>query len=87
MGPSHPWQKGRIDFEKNLVKEYGIKNKKELWKMDSFRKRFAIHAKKLIADASEQGEKEKEQMIGRLIKLGLIEYGAEIDDILSICNL
>ena len=84
MGPAHPWQKGRIDFEKNLVKEYGIKNKKELWKMDSFRKKFAIHAKKLIADTSEQGEKEKQQMIERLTKLGLIEHGAEIDDILSI---
>lgn len=83
-GPPHPWQKARIDFEKNLVKTYGIKNKKELWKMSSFRKRFASHAKKLISDDSEQGAKEKEQMIERLVRLGLIEPGSEIDDILSI---
>ena len=27
--PSHPWQKIRIEEEKELLKEYGLKNKKE----------------------------------------------------------
>jgi small subunit ribosomal protein S4 len=82
--PSHPWQSGRLEAEKLLVKEYGIKNKKEIWKMDTIRKRFAAQAKRLIADKSKQGEMEKEQLIDKLSRLGLIKKGAEIDDILSI---
>ena len=33
--PSHPWQKERILEEAELSKEYGTKNKKELWKLKS----------------------------------------------------
>ena len=84
IGPSHPWQKARIELERDLMKNYGIKNKKELWKMDSIRKNAAIHAKKLIADISDQGRKEREALVERLARMGLIEHGAEIDDILSI---
>ncbi len=84
IGPSHPWQKARIELEKNLMREYGIKNKKELWKMDSIRKTAAMHAKKLIADTSEQGEKERLELVEKLARMGFIERGAEIDDILSI---
>ena len=29
--PSHPWQKIRIEQESNLVNQYGLKNKKEIW--------------------------------------------------------
>ncbi len=84
IGPSHPWQKARIELERDLMKEYGIKNKKELWKMDSIRKKAAMHAKKLIADTSEQGEKERQELVEKLARMGFIERGAEIDDILSI---
>jgi len=30
--PSHPWQEDRIKAENELVKKYGLKNKKEVWK-------------------------------------------------------
>ncbi|MDP7610203.1 MAG: 30S ribosomal protein S4, partial [Candidatus Woesearchaeota archaeon] len=31
--PSHPWQTERIEVEKVLMKEYGLKNKKEIWRV------------------------------------------------------
>ena len=30
--PSHPWQGERIKEEAILVKQYGLKSKRELWK-------------------------------------------------------
>jgi small subunit ribosomal protein S4 len=84
MTPPHPWLRARIETEKILLKEYGIKNKKELWKMDSQRKRYAQLAKRLIANKTVQGEREKEELIQKLIRIGLITPGAVIDDILSI---
>ena len=29
--PRRPWEKIRIDEEKTLMEEYGLKNKKEVW--------------------------------------------------------
>ena len=31
--PSHPWQKERIEEEIVLTREYGLRNKKEIWKL------------------------------------------------------
>ena len=38
--PSHPWQKERILAEKELLKEYGLNRKYEIWKMNSILKNF-----------------------------------------------
>ena len=47
--PQHPWQKTRIETEAVLRKEYGLKNKKEIWKMATQFKNFSDQAKRLIA--------------------------------------
>jgi len=45
--PSHPWQSDRIEKEKILETEYGFKNKKEIWKLQSKLRRFTKQAKKI----------------------------------------
>ena len=82
--PVHPWQLARIEEEKILLKDYGLKNKKELWKITSKLKNFAKQAKKLIAARGPQAELEKKQLLNKLARLGLIKKGASIDDVLSI---
>jgi len=61
--PSHPWQKVRIDAERGVKNTYGVKTKKEIWKMDSLRKKFTSGAKALIAARTEQADKEREQIV------------------------
>ena len=83
-GPGHPWQKARIEEEKSLKKEYGLKNKSEIWKQDSKLKNFAKQAKRLVALTGAQAEKEKKQLIERLARLGLIQPGATSEAVLSL---
>ena len=83
-GPAHPWQTTRIQEEKELVKEYGLKNKLELWKTTSKLKNFANQAKKLIALKGTQAEKETIQLLNKLKRLGLIEEGAQLSDVLGL---
>ena len=33
--PSHPWQKVRIEEERTLIHQYGLKNKREIWKANT----------------------------------------------------
>jgi len=78
------WQKDMIDEQKNLTKEYGLKNKKEIWRIESLLKKFREQAKKLIANTSEQGKKESSALIAKLVKLNLIPPSSKLEDILIL---
>ena len=57
--PSHPWQKNRIDQEKTLIHQYGLKNKREIWKANTKVRSMRRQARKLTAKANdEQAQKE-----------------------------
>ena len=82
--PSHPWQKERILKEQELVREYGLKRKYEIWKMSSILKNFTSQAKNLITAKTTQSEKERSQLLKKLSSLGLISQNAKIEDVLSL---
>ncbi len=82
--PSHPWQKDRIEAEKEMLKQYGLRRKYEIWKMDSLLKNFLNRAKTIIAQRSPQSELEKKQMLDRLYSLGLLKHGSRVEDILNL---
>ncbi|MBI4140746.1 30S ribosomal protein S4 [Candidatus Woesearchaeota archaeon] len=84
LRPGHPWQKERIEQENALLKEYGLKNKTEIWKTTSQLRTFANQAKKLIAATTQQSKVEKTQLLQRLNRLGLIKQDAKLDDVLTI---
>lgn len=82
--PRHPWEQSRIEDERVLKKEYGLKNKKEIWKASSIVKRFKDQTKKLTASSSEQSKKEEKQLLNRLYKLNLLEKDSKLDDVLKL---
>jgi len=82
--PLHPWDAERIEEEKQLIKEYGFKNKTEIWKMTSLLRHFSSRIKKIIATKTEQSEKEKVQLLNRAKSLGLISATGVIEDVLDI---
>ncbi len=83
-GPSHPWKRARIESEREIVKDYGLKNKNEVWKSESLLKNFAAQAKNLIAVKTAQSEMERAQLFHRLEKFGLVKPGAPLDAILEL---
>lgn len=64
--PRKLYELERINLENEIVKRYGLKNKKEIWKAKSEISRFRKRAKKLIGDNLEKQQKffEKLQKIG-----------------------
>lgn len=54
--PKRPFDKARIEEEKIIVKEYGLKNKKEIWKTEAKIKLIRERAKKLVS-AKEEDKK------------------------------
>ncbi len=83
--PSHPWQKDRILEEKEYMREYGFRNKKEIWREISKLRKARTQAKKLIADKlSEQARKEERQLLDRLIRYGLLTKDSKLEDVLGL---
>ena len=82
--PTKRWNKERIDEEKDLINEYGLKNKKEIWKAESKLRNFTRQTKHLITTSTKQAEIEKEQLILKLKSLSLLSSTARIEDILDL---
>ncbi|MCX8194479.1 MAG: 30S ribosomal protein S4, partial [Candidatus Pacearchaeota archaeon] len=77
--PRQLFTKARIEEEKALVKKYGLKNRREIWRAESYINRIRAQAKKLIVQPEQQ-----EAFINRLAKLGLVRPTSTIDDILAL---
>ena len=82
--PNHPWNKTAIDEGRVLTKEYGLKSKKEILVASSFLKKYKDIAKKLVANTTDQGTKEKQQVLEKLQQLGLLSVTAELDQVLGL---
>jgi len=82
--PSHPWQRERLIEELELVGEYGLRNKRELWRLKTQLSHIRRQARKLLAEAPEERRKQERSLINRLAKLGLLSPDSTLDDILSL---
>ncbi|HYB59001.1 MAG TPA: 30S ribosomal protein S4 [Candidatus Acidoferrales bacterium] len=88
--PSHPWQGVRINEEAELVKTYGLKNKREVWKAATTLRKYRREARKLLFDIQEVGERgehakfETEKFLGRLKRLGLMKSDSSLDSVLTL---
>lgn len=79
--PKRKWQETRIDQEKQVMQDFGLKNKQELWKAESFIRDMRRVARELIAGGKEE---ETRDLINKLKKLGLIGGESSLDDVLAL---
>src|SRR3989338_4364729 len=77
--PFRPWDKSRLDSEKKLLKEYGLRRKKELWRAEGVLRNFRRRARELLGTPNEKKEKE---LINKLQKFGI--KCTTPDEVLSI---
>jgi small subunit ribosomal protein S4 len=85
--PTHPWQAGRIKEENELIKKYGLKNKREVWRTQSLLRNFRRQARLLFPKlriGDKQAEKEAKQLIGKLTRFGILQENATLDDVLAL---
>jgi small subunit ribosomal protein S4 len=90
--PKHPWQEARMASEVQLVKAYGLRNKREVWKAASMLRMYRSEARELLASAANAQDRgleghqktQSEEILSKLIRYGIIKPDANIDDILSL---
>lgn len=85
--PLHPWKESRIKSERELIKKYGLKNHKEVWKAKTFLGKHREQARELLAKvetANPQIKKESDQLLLHLTRMGILTMGASLDDVLAL---
>jgi small subunit ribosomal protein S4 len=85
--PMHPWKETRIKSERELMKKYGLKNHKEVWKAKTYLGKHREQARELLAKlgtASPQAKKESDQLLLHLTRMGIVSMGASLDDVLAL---
>ncbi len=87
--PKHPWQAARMAEEVALIKRYGLRNKKEVWKAHSGLKNYREMARKLLAESAKGKlagslKTDADNILNRMKRYGLLKTDAGLDDILSL---
>lgn len=79
--PLRLWDKQRIEKEKEILKTFGLRRKKEVWVAEALLRKFRRMTKQLAAKKDKKMEKE---LIEKMIKLGLLGENASLDDVLGL---
>jgi small subunit ribosomal protein S4 len=82
--PKKPWDIIRITEENTLVRKYGLKNKREVWKAEAMLRKYRRVARLLMGRSDEQALKESAQILERLKRLGILGQSSTIDDVLNL---
>ncbi|WP_136687741.1 30S ribosomal protein S4 [Halorhabdus amylolytica] len=80
--PNHPFQGERIADEMGLIGQYGLKNKEELWRAQSELRGYRREARRLLGRDAD--EREAEEFLDRLKRLGILNDEDRLDDVLSL---
>jgi small subunit ribosomal protein S4 len=83
--PRTPWQAERIAQEVEVVKSFGLRNKRELWKAQAVLRKYRQASRGLLAAvAVGQAPPEADAILSRLKRLGMLKEEGDLDAILSM---
>ncbi|KAK9798542.1 hypothetical protein WJX73_001310 [Symbiochloris irregularis] len=85
--PRRPFEKERLDGELKLVGEYGLRNKRELWRVQLALSKIRQAARNLLTmdDTDPKRLFEGEALLRRMYKYGLLEEGQnKLDYVLAL---
>jgi len=82
--PRFPWRTDVLQAELKLLGQYGLRNKRELWRHKTMLSKFRGIARSILAMPEEEGEKLKTQLLRRLNRLGILPETAVLDDVLDL---
>jgi len=82
--PRFPWRSDALQQELRLLGQYGLRNKRELWRHETTLSNFRGNARSLIGQSAETRKKMEDELLARLKRLGMLEETAVLDDVLDL---
>ncbi|MCJ7650878.1 MAG: 30S ribosomal protein S4 [Candidatus Lokiarchaeota archaeon] len=82
--PKHPFQKERMLEELEFIGKYGLRNKREFWKMRTVLGNWRKIARESRSLPHEKAKEVQRELIRKLNRLGIIGSEAQFEDILLL---
>ena len=82
--PRHPWRADVLAEELKLLGQYGLRNKRELWRVKAMLTKYRTIARSLLGMPSERRVKLEGEIMDKLYKIGVIGENATVDEILDL---
>jgi len=79
-----PWRTDVLQGELKLLGQYGLRNKRELWRHKTMLSKFRGIARSLLGMPAEERRKMERQLLDRLHRLGILPETAVLDDVLDL---
>ena len=82
--PRFPWQTDALDTELKLLGQYGLRNKREIWRHKTLLSKYRGIGRSLLGMSIEERARQEKQLLDRLHRLGILPDEAALDDVLDM---
>lgn len=82
--PRFPWRRDVLQEELKLLGQFGLRNKRELWRHKTFLSKVRSIARLLIGKSPEERAKMENELLLRLKKFGILPETAVLDNVLDL---
>lgn len=82
--PRFPWQIDALDTELKLLGQYGLRNKREIWRHKTLLSKYRGIGRSLLGMSTEERKKQEKQLLDRLNRLGILPEESALDDVLDL---
>jgi small subunit ribosomal protein S4 len=82
--PRFPWQMDALDAELTLLGQYGLRNKREIWRHKTLLSKYRGIGRSLLGMSAEERSEREKQLLNRLNRLGILPENSALDDVLDL---
>ena len=82
--PRFPWQTDALETELKLLGQYGLRNKREIWRHKTLLSKYRGIGRSLLGMSIEERRIQEKQLLDRLHRLGILPDEAALDDVLDL---
>ena len=82
--PRFPWQIDALEAELKLLGQYGLRNKREIWRHKTLLSKYRGIGRSLLGMSTEERKKQEKQLLDRLNRLGILPEESALDDVLDL---
>lgn len=79
--PKTPWDSSRLEEEGKVLREFGLRRKKEIWRAESIVREFRRRARELIAVKDDE---KTTILLDKLVGIGLLGKGQGLEEVLAL---
>jgi small subunit ribosomal protein S4 len=82
--PRHPWRRDQLELELHLIGDFGLRNKRELWRYKTMLSEVRGIARSLLGSTGEERSRREVEYISKLSRIGVLSESASIDEVLDL---